>query len=252
MAFARFLQTCPPGAPPDSQMLATFCAGLRSGDPPEGQGYLQLAFTHYAQAVSEPDAKTRAELMLLANIEIGFHEQTRLQPEIAESLDAGLLSFVETARFFLRSIFPVNGWAHLAHLYLMRLLGRPTALDLAVRMLLAEVQALLREAITDVMMTIALPSGVVLRLGEDLRVEFPRNLRQISHPELRGFLEHYDRSPDSLRDSGALDWADLPDRLHFILDLFRCYQEQADLFVPPFAPEQTEALKAGRLPQGRL
>jgi len=65
-------------------------------------------------------------------------------------------------------------------------------------------------------------------------------------------LERTDPTPDSLRETGALDWADLPDRLHFIVDLFRCYQESRDLFEPPFTPEQVSALTAGRLPGGRL
>lgn len=30
----------------------------------------------------------RAQLMLLANLEIGFHEQTRLQPEIQQAMEA--------------------------------------------------------------------------------------------------------------------------------------------------------------------
>ena len=56
----------------------------------------------------------------------------------------------------------------------------------------------------------------------------------------------------STHDTGAVDWADLPERLHFIVDMFRCYQEWPDLFVAPFTPEQVVALKAGHLPPGRL
>src|SRR3712207_6973910 len=54
---------------------------------------------------------------------------------------------------------------------------------------------------------------------------FPATLREITNPDLRLLLERIDPTPDSLRETGAVDWADLPDRLHFILDLFRCYQE---------------------------
>ncbi|TVL99981.1 MAG: hypothetical protein CV087_15775 [Candidatus Brocadia sp. WS118] len=50
----------------------------------------------------------------------------------------------------------------------------------------------------------------------------------------------------------AIDRADLPDRLHFIIDLFRCYQELKDLFEPPFTAEQVTAIKNGHLPDGRL
>lgn len=256
-AFARFYQTCLLDSSSgehriEPQKIAQFCEELRAGEPPDGQGYLRQAFTHYAQALDETSAKTRAELILLANIEIGFHEQTRLQPEIAESLDAGMMHFLEFARPLFRSIFPANGWFHLAHLYLRRLLGRPTALDLAIRVLLSEARVQLRQTITDFMMTISLPSGVVLKLGEDLTVGFPESLQQITNLELGDFLGKHDLTPDSLNETGALDWADLPDRLHFILDLFRCYQEQQGLSEPPFTPEQVEALKDGRLPDGRL
>ena len=251
--FARFYQTClldesSLDQPLDPQKTTGFCEVLRAGEPPDGQGFLRQAFNHYAQALAEANPKNRAELILLANAEIGFHEQTRLQPEIAESLDAGLLSFLDFARPLFSSIFPLNGWFHLAHLYLRRLLGRPTALDLAIQALLAEVRVQLHQVITEMMMTIRFPSGVVLRLGEDLTADFPESLQQITNLELRSFLEKHDRSLDSLSGSGALDWAELPDRLHFILDLFRCYQENPNPFELPFTPEQTEALKAAGRP----
>ena len=187
--FARFFQTCFPNQELDSQQLTGFCEELRPGDPPDGQGRLRQAFAHYAQAVVENDLQARAELILLANLEIGFHEQTRLQPEIAESLDAGLISFLEFARPLFRSIFPANGWLHLAYHYLMRLLGCPTDLDLAVQDLLDEVRSHLRQLITETMMTISLPSGIVLRLGEDLKVSFPASLQHLANPELCAFLE---------------------------------------------------------------
>lgn len=190
--------------------------------------------------------------MLLANIEIGFHEQVRLQPEIAEGMDAGLVSFLDFSRGLFRGLNPLKRWFQLAYLYLMRLLGRPTLLDQAVQALLAEVRTLLRQMITEMMMTINLPSGEVLRLRDDLQTGFPEPLRQITNPELLELLVAYDRTPDSTGGSGAWDWADLPERLHFILDLFRCYQQRPDLFAPPFTPEQVAAFKDGRVPDGRL
>jgi len=252
LAFARFYNSCFHDSRLDPQKVTPFCQELRPGEPPDGQGYLQAAFSHYAKALVETDTKARAEWMLLANIEIGFHEQTRLQPEIAESLDAGLTSFLELARGLFRSIFPLNGWLHLAHLYLRRLIGRPTALDLAMQNLVSEVRLQLRRAITDTMMTLALPSGVVLRLGRDLSLDFPESLRQLANPELLQFLQKHNLSSDDLRGSGAQDWADLPERLHFILDLFRCYAERADLFDPPFSQEQLRAMLDGQMPEGRL
>ncbi len=70
-------------------------------------------------------------------------------------------------------------------------------------------------------MTILLPSGIVLRLGKDLTIGFPDTLEQINHLELRRLLEKHYLTPDSVSGTGALHWAELPARLHFIIDLFR-------------------------------
>jgi hypothetical protein len=102
------------------------------------------------------------------------------------------------------------------------------------------------------MMTIELPSGVSLRLGEDIAAGFPASLQQILNPDLKMLLEITDPTPNNPVNSGAIDWADLIDRLHFIVELFRCYQENSDLFSPPYNPEQVVSLKSGRLPSGRL
>ncbi|MFN2195559.1 MAG: hypothetical protein ACK2UW_05480 [Anaerolineales bacterium] len=250
--FARFLATCLPDQSPDPDKLAAFCQALRAGEPPDGQRYLRQAFTHYYQARFTDDPKARAELMLLANLEIGFHEQTRLQPEIAESMDAGLTSSLQFTRRLLAALFPFGGWLALAGLYLHRLLGRPSRLDQAIQALLAAVRRELRVLITETMMTITLPGGRVLRLGEDLSGGYPTALQTLTLPELKTLYEAVDPHPDSLADSGALDWADLPDRLNFIAELFRCYQETPELFTPPYTSAQVTELKAGRLPGGVL
>ena len=57
---------------------------------------------------------------------------------------------------------------------------------------------------------------------------------------------------NSVVQSGATDWADLGERMHFIADLFRCYHESKELFETAFSAEQIEALKKGKLPEGKL
>lgn len=250
--FARFYATCLEDQASIEDSTAHFCEGLRPGEPPEGQGILREAFTHYGRALRESDAKRQAELLLLANVQIGFHEQTRLQPEIAESLDAGFTNSLLLTRHVLGVLFPSSSWLTVAHIYLRRLLGRPTALDLAMQRLLAAAQLQLRRTITDVMMSITLPNGALLRLGQDLDASFPASLQELANPELRAWLEQYDPTPDSPLGSGAVDWANLPDRLHFIIDLFRCYQERPELLEPPFTAEQVAAFRAGKRPAGRL
>ncbi len=247
--FARFCASCLQDTHFDEANIVPFCAALRPGDPPDGQQYLRQAFYHYYQAQFEADAKQRAELMLLANIEIGFHEQTRLQPEIAEALDAVFVDERQVRAQVLKRLFPL--WARV-RLFILRLLGRPSSFDRALNDLLAEFRRLMHRIITHAMMSLEIPPGLRLRLGDDVPGDFPASLRQITLPELRDLLQKIDPTPDSMRESGAVDWAELPDRVHFIVDMFRRYHEAGELFEPPFTAEQVAAMKAGRLPEGRL
>lgn len=254
--FARFIATCLDDAAPDAALdaerLARFCEELRPGDPPDGQRYLRQAFRRYHQALAEPDAATRAQRMLLANVEIGFHEQTRLQPEIAEAMNAALVDRDQLRLHLMDALFPGQTWLLRSRLFLLKLLNRQSPLDAAIDHVLAEAQRVAHRAVTETMMTLGLPHGQTLRLGQDLSVAYPPMLRQITLPELLAMLAQFDPTPDSMRESGAVDWSDLPDRLHFIVDLFRGHHASAELFEPPFTAKQTAALKAGRLPEGRL
>jgi hypothetical protein len=250
--FARFAAACLQDPAFDADSIDQFCEALRPGEPPDGQQYLGQAFRRYYQAFFEDDLKTRAELMLLANIEIGFHEQTRLQPEILEAMNA---AFVDPRQFRLRlikALFPNRGWLVRLRLFFLKLFNRPSPFDAALDMLLAEARRRAHLLITAYVMVIGLPRGVRLRLGEDVPAGFPDSLRQLVLPDLCALLEKLDPTPDNPRGSGAVNWSHLPDRLHFIIDLFRCYHETADLFEPPFTAEQVAVLKAGRLPNGRL
>ena len=250
--FARFYAACLNDAALDSERIARFGAGLRPGDPPDGQQYLRQAFTRYYQALFERDPVTRAQQLLLANIEIGFHEQTRLQPEIAEAMNAALIDYKEFRLRLIKALFPQNSRLVRLRLFLLKLFNRSHPFDTALDELLAEARRLAHVIITEYMMTLGLPHGVILHLGQDLPAEFPPALKQITLPDLQALLARIDPTPDSTRDTGAVDWSSLPERLHFIVDLFRCYHESAELFDPPFTAEQVAALKAGRLPEGRL
>ncbi len=250
--FARFFAACLPDPAFDQGCIERFCEELLPGDPPDGQRYLRQAFRRYYQAFFTDGAKARTELLLLANLEIGLHEQTRLQPEILEALDSAFVEQEQLVRRLLQAIFRRHGWIALARLFFLRLFGRLDGLERAIRAFIAAAHRQARIILTEAMMTIHLPPNVRLRLGEDLSATFPASLRQIEHPDLCALLSQIDPTPDSTRESGAEDWADLPERLHFIADMFRCYQESSDLFTPPFAPEQVAALKSGQLPKGRL
>lgn len=250
--FARFEVECGPDTDADGDALARFVERLRPGEPPDGQGHLRHAFSCYQKARLEADPVLRAQLVLLANLEIGIHEQTRLQPEIAEALDAGVVDPRVVRDRLVEALFPHGASLVRLRLSIARLLGRRAVLDVALDALVAEVRRTVRGVLTRHLMSIQLGTAVHLRLGEDLRAGFPPSLVEIVLPELRDLLDRIDPTPDSPRDSGALDWADLADRVHFIADMFRCYQASPFMFDPPFTPEQLERLDAGERPADPL
>jgi hypothetical protein len=212
LVFARYLSA------PDFE---EFLAGLRPGEPPDGQDFLRAAFTRYEQARASTDPKQRAELLVLANLEIGLHEQTRLQPEIREALDAALAPVIPLWR---------------------RIVGWPVQRKLT---------QLSRQVITRSMMVLTLP-GTVLSLGRHLEAEYPEMLRTLENPELEQLLARFEPVPPAIDDCGARDWSELRQRMHYIVHLFRAYHERGELASPPFTPEQVERFRAGVVPEGVL
>ena len=250
--FARFDVECGPDASFDADTLDRFVERLEPGEPPDGQRYLRQAFARYHRARFEVDPQTRAQLVLLANLEIGFHEQTRLQPEIAEALDAAVVDPRAVRDRVIEALFPGAKWLVRLRLLIARLLGRRSLLDVAIDALVVEEQRLVRHVLTRHLMSIELGTAVRLQLGEDLGGGFPPSLREIVLPELRDLLDQIDPTRDSPRESGAVDWADLGDRVHFIAEMFRTFQESPLLFEPPFTPTQLERLDAGERPASPL
>jgi hypothetical protein len=245
--FGRFLEFFGGQSGFDPEKTARFCAGLRAGEPPEGQRLLSQAFTSYCEARFQT-GQEKAEQMLLANISAGFHEQIRLQPEIAEALNAALDNTAELKRNLMTVLLP--DFYVRARAKVLR--DQTTYLDAAFARFIREVNRLIRQVITDHLMTLHLAGTEVLRLGRDLQGTFPQQLAQIRNSELSEMLKRIDITSNSLEDSGAKDWADFTDRMHFIADFFRVYQERQQLFEAPFTTEQVELLKSGVQPGGRL
>jgi hypothetical protein len=225
--FARYLAT------PDFQ---AFLDGLKPGEPPDGQRLLRQAFVRYEQLRTESDPVARAQLALLANLEIGMHEQTRLQPEIREAMDAPYV----TAQELGARLFP----------WLKRPRSRTLAGKLA-RPAQAPLAELARAAITHAFMVLSLP-GRVLALGADLDAPIPEVLRSLTNPELEALVALYEPAAAGVDHSGAHDWSDLHQRMHYIVHLFRAFHESADLFRAPFTTEEIERFTAGVVPEGDL
>jgi len=251
--FARFLaEFADAPAADDERRIEEFCDALRPGEPPEGQRYLRQGFTRYHRAMTTHDPKQRAELLLLANIEIGLHEQTRLQPEIAAAMEAPVVDPGELERRLFDLLLPGNRVVRWLRLALLTVRGRRAVVRVAGEQLADRARVLVRQAVTRLLMTLALPGGELLHLGDDLPAAFPPLLAELSDLELLALLKVVDPTPDSLLDTAARDWADLPDRMHYIADMFRCHAQRGDLLDPPFTAEQVEAFTDGRLPTGAL
>jgi hypothetical protein len=250
LEFARFLAL----AGPDGQIAQAsydgFRAALRPGDPPDGQGYLARAFDAYYRLLTETDPRARAQLMLLANLSIGWHEQVRLQPEIAEALDAPFAEPVKLKRDLIRELVRNRRLGLLLRLLPELLPGRRVREEL--ERLDARVREVAREAATEMLMTLTLPGPVVLDLGRDVPGTFPADLRTVSDPELVKLLDRVDPTPDTTRGSGARDWSDLTQRIHYIADLFRVFQENAAMMSDPFSADQVAIIRAGGRPPGHL
>jgi hypothetical protein len=246
--FARWRGTAAAVGAPDAATTAAFCGGLAPGEPPDGQRLLREAFAAYGSACSAPNDRERAALLLLANLLIGLHEQTRLQPQIQASLDAAVDADAVRAAV-LPLVFP-GLWLRV-RARLARLIRRPMPADVAIDALVTAVRRRLRIVITDLLMTLRLP-GTVLHLGRDVSGVFPPELRDIEYPPLRALLSSIDPTPDATTGSGATDWAILTERMRFLADLFRCWHARAELFTSPYTPAQVEAMRQGRRPAGDL
>lgn len=250
--FALFMVDCFGDIVYDAANIEAFTQSLRPGPPPDGQDYLRQALRAYYQALFEKDPQQKTEWNLLANLQIGFHEQTRLQPEIAEALDMSLPD-TETVKTKLREeLLAGIGFRSKFLLFVKRLAGKTGLLDRAIESLVQRIQYHLRRALTLHLMTLTIPPNRRLRLGRDLALAYPITLQQLCNADLLALLQQTDPTPGSLLESGAEDWASLAERMHFIGELFRCCHLSPELFDPAFTPEQVKALKQGRLPGGDL
>jgi len=249
--FAFFVSACFSDVSFLQSSIDDFCKHLQPGLPPNGQGYLRKAFAYYYKALFEEDAKKKTELNFLANLMVGFHEQNRLQPEIAEALNAPVTDIAQVKTKLLSELFSGSNFWTKTRLFFQPLFGK-SVLDKAIETLLVRTEHHVRIILTAHLMTITLPPNNRLQLSRDLALQFPKDLKQLANQDLLALLAQIDPTVNSVLESGATDWADLHERMHFIADMFRCYHTSKELFEPAFSTEQQVALKNGRLPGGIL
>lgn len=225
----------------DRGKLQAFLSQFKSGPAEEdGQDFLKEAFTNYGKARYETNQKKRVEMIYLANIYVGLHEQTRLQPQIAGALGAPVQVILEKRLSELMgSLFHFGG----------------TSLNLRQRVM-AICHKMMAQITTNTMMFISLPSGKLV-LGQNVQApfgqpKFPPELMTVENRQLSRLMQTYDKGLDTLSGSAAADWTSLEDRMSFIIDLFRSHQQNLRLFTPPFSLAQTAAIHTDRVPAGQL
>jgi hypothetical protein len=242
--FARFLPVVS-GRSEDPSALDAFCTALRPGPPPDGQQLLQDAFRAYYRARFVNDLGLAAQLVLLANLKIGFHEQTRLQPEIKTAIDAGIDSLDELQRRVRDSL--ISDLPFLSRLLRFALPWLRRRYDALAGEIAREAARVAEEVITEHLMTITLPPARMLPLGRALDLPVPEALARLDDPDLVALL-----APLETPAAGLPDWSDLGYRMRYIAALFRCEQQDPLLAGGPFTAAQIESIRAGAIPSGEL
>ncbi len=246
--FVEFLDTT--SSQEEEAAMAAFLHPLDPGPPPEGQSLLRESFEAYRQARHTEDSKQRAELLLLGSLKIGYHEQLRVQPEIVEAFQVRGLDQDLLASHLYGTLAAKTGI--LGRILVWIIPSRKRLFTDVANRIAGELNHLVRHVVTRCLMVLELPGNQTLRLGEDIPREFPRLLQHLDHPGFAATIRLLDPTPDSPTGSGALDWTDFRERLHFIADFFRAYQQSDELHSVPFSPAQVAQIKAGRRPPGQL
>lgn len=228
--FVRFVETFARDTEYDRARLERFLEGFRPGPPErDGQDLLRGACAAWYEAAFERSSRRRSQLVLLGNMKIGLHEQTRVDPILDDALDAPL-----------EVLFDQLGAA----------LPRP--LRAAARLARPVVQRRLRRLMTRRLMQMRLPDAS-LGLGEPVPAwrsgqAFPQGLETLELPELRALYDRLTAGPSS----AAQDWTELDDRMRYICTLFRTRQKSLQLFEPPYLELQQADIAARRVPGGPL
>jgi hypothetical protein len=195
------------------------------------------AFRGYIDAVCSTN--DRAPTVLRANVLAVAHEQQRLQPKIDEALSAAVTDTIK--RVIEEDVVDHVPTGTARRLFdwvtddVCRTMDEAwdTALTETIMQLTTKSEVFnLRDSVPP------LPAGM-----------FPPELKNLSGTPAADTVAVWDRTGGSGAPSGAHDWADLHERMNFIVNLFRSRQRQAALFEPPFTEEQVAALRQGHMPR---
>jgi len=244
--FVQFVQAMQ-ASPPTPATLAGFIETLDPRPTADGgQDMLRKAFGNYYQAILERDDVEKARLVLAGNCQIGVHEQTRLQPQIAEAMDAPIDTILKK---HLHGSLDTGAGKGI----LQRLIG---AIEAPLDDLVDVVEDLWERVATRYLMNLALPGGAELPLGRNIPKDaaaqafLPPALQNVTAPDdLVAIIKQYDRARGTSDvGSGSVDWRVMDDRMNFIVNLFRSRQVDAPLLGQPFSDAQRALIEQGQVP----
>ena len=257
--FARMLERFRDARSHDQDAINRFVGEFKPGLVRDGgQDLLAAAFANYYQAIFERDPKKKAELILLANNQVGYHEQSRLQLPIVQSLNAPIADLITKE---------AHQRAHeLTSRHLHRWVDRQ--IDRILKPFSAWLQEEWQSIVTSWFMHLQLPDDSsrpdkivtddsCIKVGEDAPPSsehfiFPPELAKLDNTELKALLYDLDNTPDSTAGSGANNWANLADRMNYLVDLFRTRQQDTLLYRQPFTDEQLSFIRDDQIPDGPL
>lgn len=249
--FARMLKMFLKSSSYDQVQLDRFLGYFKPGTVEKGgQDMLIKAFTNYYRAIFEKDHKSRAELLLLANLLVGYHEQIRLQGPIVGAMNAPVDSVFE--KTLLDNIYPL---IQFTIPWFLRRLAR-SSIKIIIRNPARKIAAEWRQLTTKWLVTLELPDET-LEIDKDIPSQktgkmFPTELLTLQNPELRTLAKQLDRTPNTTTGSAARDWGNLNDRMNFIGDFFRSRQQDTSLYQLPFTYDQATLIRARKIPEGKL
>jgi hypothetical protein len=244
--FARFFESRAGDSTSDQTALSEFCSALRIGPPPEGQDNLRRAFNNYYAAKFTADPVARAQLEYLANLEIGFHEQIRLQEQIESGMTEPVVAEADWGLRLLLALFPGSArwWS-----WLRKSLG--SVLGFVLHPLRKLVVKLIRGVVTEQMMTLTVADRT-LSLAAPIQLPPSSALAALTNTDLVDLMATLPATKGDPGNVSATDWSDLGQRMRFIAYLFRVYHERPEAYLTPFTETQTLAIRRGEVPAGEL
>ncbi len=238
--FVRFVHAIEAGGAPNADEIDRWLDELAIPTVQTAH-HVRIAFRHYAAAAGTADPTERAQHVLAANVAAVLHEQERLQADIVAALDAGVVDLGAAVSRLVHRVVPAR---------VRTRIERDVHAHAA-----ACIERIWQHVATRLLMTLTVP-GAVLRLDRDVPPladgeRFPLVLREVDMPGLRDLLTQWDATGGTGRGSGAHDWADLHQRMTYIVNLFRSRQQFLSLTVPPFTTAELAWMVRGEVPPRR-